>query len=593
MHRLSEIQIVNYKSCQDCTIELSDFTPIVGYNNAGKSNILQAIVWLINPSGLSEPDFFDVDRPVIVRGVIEGIEEDLLDELSDKHRKRIKPFCSDGRLHLKRIQEQPSGYKRDVNLFVRNPDVDDEGSDEAWKANPTGIDGAISALFPDTIEVEAMKDAGEDSSKFKSTTTIGKLISDIMEPIRKEHEKSIKEALEGLTEQLDAEGSNRPEEIKDFDSSITDELAQLFPGISLKLHVPTPQFDDLFKSGTLRAYEDDSEDGREITSLGHGAQRSIQMALIRYLSHVKTENANDISRQILLVEEPELYLHPQAIEQIRYALKQLSETGYQVIYSTHSPIAIDAADIPSTLLIRKTKENGTYARDSLERAVRNAIDDAQSQADTIFSLSHSSQILFSDKVILSEGKTERRLVPFLFENLFGRTLGLEKIALVELGGVDSTGKALRILNAMDIPTQAIVDLDYAFRGAIDSNFIDKDNEDIQACLGIFERLSSDHPFNLSSNGLPTKKESEITSADAFALLANDEEAKPHLKNIHRKLLNEDIWVWEMGDIDHHLGIDGKTESNWSSFKRLINDSTFSDVVDDPEGVTRMFEWMRD
>ena len=38
---------------------------------------------------------------------------------------------------------------------------------------------------------------------------------------------------------------------------------------------------ELFKSGTIKVFEDESEEGRDVSILGHGAQRSIQMALIR------------------------------------------------------------------------------------------------------------------------------------------------------------------------------------------------------------------------------------------------------------------------------------------------------------------------
>jgi predicted ATP-dependent endonuclease of OLD family len=415
LHRLKNIKIQNFRSCIDCSIELSDFTPLVGCNNTGKSNILNAIAWLINPfGGLTESDFFDLENPVIISGTIEGIGEELLANLNKNHRGRIKPYCSGEILKIQRIQEIPSGYKKDISLFVRNPEVPDDDAENAWDKNPTGIDQAISAIFPGIIEIEAMKDAGEDVSKFKTTTTIGKLISEIMEPIREEHGLSIKEALEDLTEKLDCAGENRPQEILEFDKNITTELEKIFPGIELRLHIPTPKFDDLFKSGTLKAYEDDSSLGRDITCLGHGAQRSIHMALIRYLSELKVRNNSDTSRQLLIVEEPELYLHPQAIEQTRFALKNLSTSGYQVIYSTHSPIAIDSEDIPSTILVRKNKDVGTVICDSLRRTVEKAISDAPSQADTIFSLSHSSQILFSDKVVLAEGKTERRLIPFYF-----------------------------------------------------------------------------------------------------------------------------------------------------------------------------------
>ncbi|MFM4839284.1 AAA family ATPase [Aeromonas veronii] len=37
MHRISELEIKNFRSCKNTKIKLEKFTPLVGYNNAGKS----------------------------------------------------------------------------------------------------------------------------------------------------------------------------------------------------------------------------------------------------------------------------------------------------------------------------------------------------------------------------------------------------------------------------------------------------------------------------------------------------------------------------------------------------------------------------
>ena len=66
--------------------------------------------------------------------------------------------------------------------------------------------------------------------------------------------------------------------------------------------------------------------GRDVSALGHGAQRSIQMALVRHLADIKRDSGEQASNTILLIDEPELYLHPQAIEVLRDALKTLSLT---------------------------------------------------------------------------------------------------------------------------------------------------------------------------------------------------------------------------------------------------------------------------
>jgi predicted ATP-dependent endonuclease of OLD family len=41
------------------------------------------------------------------------------------------------------------------------------------------------------------------------------------------------------------------------------------------------------------------------------------MALVQYLAEIKRQNNQQISTTLLLIDEPELYLHPFAIEQVR------------------------------------------------------------------------------------------------------------------------------------------------------------------------------------------------------------------------------------------------------------------------------------
>ena len=46
MHRTSEITIENFKSIRNASFSLEPFTPLVGYNNAVKTNILRALSWV-------------------------------------------------------------------------------------------------------------------------------------------------------------------------------------------------------------------------------------------------------------------------------------------------------------------------------------------------------------------------------------------------------------------------------------------------------------------------------------------------------------------------------------------------------------------
>jgi predicted ATP-dependent endonuclease of OLD family len=48
--RLSEIRIMNYRSCQDISLTFGDMHALVGSNNAGKSTVLRALDFLFNPT---------------------------------------------------------------------------------------------------------------------------------------------------------------------------------------------------------------------------------------------------------------------------------------------------------------------------------------------------------------------------------------------------------------------------------------------------------------------------------------------------------------------------------------------------------------
>ncbi|MFA6192037.1 MAG: AAA family ATPase [Sulfurimonas sp.] len=68
MHFISSITIKNFKSIREETFPLTLYTPLVGYNNAGKSNILEAIQWLLNKSSLSEKYFNNIDESIEISG---------------------------------------------------------------------------------------------------------------------------------------------------------------------------------------------------------------------------------------------------------------------------------------------------------------------------------------------------------------------------------------------------------------------------------------------------------------------------------------------------------------------------------------------
>ncbi|MGG7607422.1 ATP-dependent nuclease [Massilia sp. BKSP1R2A-1] len=582
---ISELKIFNFRSCKAAELKLSAFTPLVGYNNCGKSNILSSIQWLLRRSSLDSSDFYDAELAVEISGTITGITPSILDSLEAKQRSSISPYIHKESLTVKRSQPKPNVKTNEIGLFVLNPE------NSTWVPNPNGIDNALSALLPEPIRIGAMENSAEDASKAKTTTTIGKLLAEFLAPLRTAHGEELSTHLREVERRVSADGDLRLGELTGIDSSINSKISEMFPGLSVKLDFPVPAIDDIIKSGTVRVYEDEGP-GRNFISYGHGAQRSIQIALVRHLADVKRATSTKDRTTLLLIDEPELYLHPVAVEQVRAALKSLSKNGYQVVFSTHSSLLVGTTDAQHTLLIRKNAELGTHSRRRLSDAIQAVVPNSIHQMEQLFTLTNSSKVLFAERVVLTEGKTELRLLPCIFDSISGMTLGQKKIALVAQNGVNDTSKSKQILEAMDLPTKAIVDLDYAFNGCVTHGFLTAEDDDLKTLRNILSQMAMVGAITLNMDtGLP--KKGIVKAADAYALLAKNNDAKPAIQSLHDRLKQKGIWLWTSGAIEEHLGLTDKDESCWAAFQSRAETEGITAVCADLASVKNLVEWLCD
>lgn len=555
-HYISSVSIHNFRSINKVNLRIGFLSPLVGQNNVGKSNILNAIQWLIKPSALDPSYFRDPKKEISVQADIEGLNDDLLNNhLFEKHAERIKAFVQNECLKIQRVL--PAGQKNvaSAKLQVFNSDSNE------FVSNPNGIDSALKNLFPEPVRIEAMVDAPEDVAKNKTSSTLGRLIAQLTEPIALQNQKKFDRIFSALTQSLSCDGEDRPEELRNFDIEATEVLSSFFPGLGLSVDFPSPKLPDLLKSGTVKVQEEMDGIRRNFTDLGHGAQRSIQMAMVQLLAQ-RSQNQTELPRcTLLLIDEPELYLHPQAIEQIRLSFGRLAQNGYQVIFSTHSPLMIGRNELPQTTIISKNdRKIGTEANQrALDVVEKTFSDNRAKQAQMLFELANSKEVLFASRVLLVEGRTEMAILPTLYESITGRTLGADKIGLVEMSGCGDLCKAISILNDMGIEAFALTDLDFAFtEGAKKGNILDPEDSRILAIKQWFADNKESHDITLSSEGWPTKQ-SEGGAEGAFKKMAQDPLNGEHINSLHDELKTRNIWIWKSGSIEDVLGLTIKND----------------------------------
>ncbi|MGL5902781.1 MAG: ATP-dependent nuclease, partial [Cetobacterium sp.] len=424
------------------------------------------------------------------------------------------------------------------------------------------------------------------------SSTVGKLINEIIKPIEEKYSKNIEKCMKEINSILSVNGESRVTELEEFDSNLNQKLNDIFPDLKLKLDISTPTISDIFKSGTLKVSEEGIEGERGIENFGTGAKRTIQMTLIRQLAETKKEQESS-STTLLLIDEPELYLHPQAIEQLRVSLKQLSEKGYQIIFTTHSGQMVSSDDIKNTIILKKCLENGTRPRKTLYESVQSIEENFESQLELLFNLSTSNDILFSEKIILAEGKTEKKLLPFMYEKITeNRTFLLDKISIINQGGANNTLKTQKILNIMGMNAKAIVDLDFVFnQGA--KYYLDSNDEDIKKCKEIFKRLEREKQVVLNEDTNLPKKSKEKTAEYYYSVFAKDTEARIYIEKLHEKMKNKNVWVWTTGAIETQLLLNSKTEREWALFKKNISEKTNSELLSTYPTIKNLFDWINE
>ena len=167
--------------------------------------------------------------------------------------------------------------------------------------------------------------------------------------------------------------------------------------------------------------------------------------------------------EVLLIEEPELLLTPQAQRYLYGLLRRFAESGNQVAYSTWSPAFVDAARHEEIVRL-DLREGGTIVR----RTDPGTLSDAERVRIQAEFDHERSEMFFAQKVVLVEGQTERLSLPFIFRAL-GHDPDAEGIAIVEVGGKGNLPLVARLLRQLAIPFLVVFDADHgSASGALDA-----------------------------------------------------------------------------------------------------------------------------
>jgi hypothetical protein len=185
---------------------------------------------------------------------------------------------------------------------------------------------------------------------------------------------------------------------------------------------------------------------------GGGADSSATGPAVSFVGALEACCNLDVRGVTLLIEEPELYLRPQAQRYLYRLLRRFADAGNQVMYSTHSPSFLNVARLEEIALVQRHSDSGTSV---LQPEPISPDDDFR--VLTEFD-AERSELFLSRAALLVEGQTEKLALPFVFDAL-GHDLDHEGISIVACGGKSNIPLFARVCKATGVPFVAAYDSD--------------------------------------------------------------------------------------------------------------------------------------
>lgn len=183
-----------------------------------------------------------------------------------------------------------------------------------------------------------------------------------------------------------------------------------------------------------------------------GAASSGERELLTYLFAIFALNVRDA---LIIVDEPELHLHPKWQSILLSLFVRLSATtGNQFLLATHSPIFVspDSIQYVSRVFSANQKSQIQRLNSQLLPELRHLLNIVNSQ--------NNERLLFADEVVLVEGLSDRIFFEALLTKRKWRKSSQRIIEVISVGGKGFFDAYVRMLDAYRIPFCVIADLDY-------------------------------------------------------------------------------------------------------------------------------------
>ena len=481
--RAVEIKIHGFRSIHDATIRLEPLSLIAGANNAGKSNVVDAIRLFYGDLKWDEnrdaPKVTPSDAESWVEVEFLPTEEEIT-QLKDDYRSasgtfRVRNYVSpstgaDGKAR--------SGYYAYEN---------DNLSDNLFYGAKNVGSGKVGHI----VYIPAVSKI-DDNTKLTGPSALRELVAEVLNKVVADSPayQELTKAFGAFEGSIKTQASADGQSLESLEKEVTDEITSWEASFSLAVQSVQP--DEILKT-LIKPQLIDETHGGEIDQerFGAGFQRHLIYTLIKLAAKhanppkISSGEKKEFAPQLtwILFEEPEAFLHPSQEEVLHDSLLRLVQDGTtQVLLSTHSSRFVSRSMDDLTRLVRLRRDAGISTSYQLSQTELDKLfDDALVADDTITPIGTTpadvdkaammaslktelwmqatrATAFFSQRVILVEGASETALYSYL------TTRGLMEPPIRGLAVIDCMGKYnihrfVAILGAFGIDHSVLYDGD--------------------------------------------------------------------------------------------------------------------------------------
>lgn len=456
---INKISVDNFRCLNDFSISFEEgLNVIVGENDAGKTSLIDVLKILFDEKNVKVEieDFYNDSEEMLIEVEVDNktfvkeikIEND--ESIIIKHENKIK-ISKDELLSLKEylesnfdsltLDEKKKVLSEPASFFkfpVRsNTNFDNLNTRVIEKINELLTDADeflildVTTLpkypmkFLDGTHFDNVNNFFQEMF-FKDTNT--KILNETIDS-----EVTIKEWIEDYLNTY-AEGLRTKIE----DKGIKDRIKHYLPNCNDIKIIPTPKTNINIDINVKFMKDDENEILFE--KMGDGARRRVTMALLEF----KGEETNALT---YVFDEPDTHLHVKAQMELLDILRGFEDK--QVIITTHSPFVMNAVK-PQQIKLFSLESGVTKVKSVDEDNVENNLNELGISNMNLF---------FSRKILIVEGHTEEKFIPFIYNKLFDFSMRGNLVKVIRAEGIDDVPRLSRVLAQFVKPDDVYILMD--------------------------------------------------------------------------------------------------------------------------------------